>query len=82
MGMGDLKLLGALGLLFGWPDILFIAAFAFILGSIVSIYLIFLRKLKMKDAVPFGPFLVLAALIIFMWGKPILDSYFRFFNLV
>ncbi|HEY4499942.1 MAG TPA: prepilin peptidase [Candidatus Paceibacterota bacterium] len=82
MGMGDLKLLGALGLLFGWPDVLFIAAFAFILGSIMSIYLIFLRKLKMKDAVPFGPFLVLAAMIIFVWGKPILESYFRFFNLV
>lgn len=82
MGMGDLKLLGALGLLFGWPDVLFIAAFAFILGSIFSIYLIFLRKLKMKDAVPFGPFLVLAALIIFMWGRPILEAYFRFFNLV
>lgn len=81
MGVGDLKLAGALGFLFGWPDIIFLLAFSFIIGSLASIFLL-IRCLKgMKDIVPFGPFLVLGAAVLLFWGKPILDFYFSLIGL-
>lgn len=76
MGMGDVKLIFALGLLFGWPDILLIIFVAFILGALVSLILILLGKKKVSDLVPFGPFIVLAAVATFFFGAKILSLYF------
>lgn len=80
MGMGDLKLMGVLGLIFGWPDIVFILAFACIIGSIFSIYWLLAGKKDMKTAIPFAPFLILGALTVTFFGKIILDAYFGLFN--
>ena len=76
MGIGDLKLAGALGFLFGWPDIVLLLALSFIIGSLASIFLLIRRLKGMKDVVPFGPFLVSGAAVLVFWGKPILDFYF------
>ncbi len=76
MGVGDVKLAGALGLLFGWPDILVIIAISFILGAVYGVYKIARGSAKLKTAVPFGPFLVLGAMLVFFWGEPILRAYF------
>ncbi|BCX15785.1 MAG: hypothetical protein KatS3mg098_014 [Candidatus Parcubacteria bacterium] len=76
MGMGDVKLIFALGLLFGWPDILLIIFVAFILGALVSLILILLGKKKVSDLVPFGPFIVLGGSChLFLWSQ---DSFFVF----
>ncbi|MDD5547544.1 MAG: prepilin peptidase [Candidatus Pacebacteria bacterium] len=81
MGMGDLKLVLALGLIFGWPDILFVLIFAFILGAILGIFLI-IRGIKgIKEAVPFGPLLVSGSLLVIFFGQTILGGYFRIFNI-
>jgi len=80
MGMGDLKLLVALGLLFGWPDILFIFILASIIGAAVSLSLIFMEKKHMGSVVPFGPFLVVGAVLVFFFGEVMLKSYFNFFG--
>jgi len=81
MGMGDLKLIAVLGLMFGWPDILLILAISFVIGAIVGIALLFIGKKKMKDAIPFAPFLVSASLIVFFFGQSIIENYFQLFNL-
>ena len=81
MGMGDLKLVGALGLIFGWPDILMIMALAFIIGAIVSVVFLIRKKKKMKDMIPFGPFLVIGASLTFFLGYQIIDGYFKLFGL-
>lgn len=78
MGVGDLKLSGALGFLFGWPDIIFLLSFSFIIGSLVSVFLLVRRHKGMKDVVPFGPFLVLGTVVLMFWAKPLLDFYFSF----
>lgn len=79
MGMGDLKLAAALGFLFGWPDIIFVIAFGFIIGSVYGVYALATRAKGMKDAVPFGPFLILGAMTIVFFGKQILSAYFGIF---
>lgn len=82
MGMGDAKLAGALGLIFGWPDVLLIIILAFILGAAVGIYLLAQGRHGMDSQIPFGPFLVMAAATVFFWGEAILNAYFGWFGLM
>ncbi len=82
MGIGDLKFIVALGLIFGWPDIIFLMIFAFITGSIFGIYLLIKRIKGFKDSVPFGPFLIIGALILMFFGQNILGQYFEVFGLL
>ncbi len=81
MGWGDFKLVGALGLIFGWPDILMIIFSAFIIGAIAGVFLLIGKKKKMKDAVPFGPFLAVGSTLIFFFGYQIIGGYFKLFGL-
>jgi prepilin signal peptidase PulO-like enzyme (type II secretory pathway) len=81
MGLGDFKLVGALGLIFGWPDILMVIFLAFIIGALVSIVFLIKKKKKMKDAIPFGPFLVIGAALTFFLGYQVIEGYFKLFGL-
>lgn len=81
MGIGDLKLAAALGLLFGWPDILLIGMTAFVVGSLASMRLLLAKRKTLADAVPFGPFLALSAGIVFFFGTQIVRAYFTLFGL-
>lgn len=63
MGFGDVKLMGALGLYFGFSGIIVISLIAFLLGAIISIILIVTKKKKTDEYIPFGPFIVLSAII-------------------
>lgn len=63
MGLGDVKLMGALGLYFGLSNIIVIAILSFLIGAILSIVLI-VTKIKNADSyIPFGPFIVMATFI-------------------
>ena len=77
MGMGDLKLMGALGLLYGWPEVLFIFAIASIIGAAASLILMLVGKKTMRSHIPFGPFLVLGATAVFFFGEALLKFYFN-----
>jgi leader peptidase (prepilin peptidase)/N-methyltransferase len=81
LGFGDVKLVGAMGLIFGWPDIVIILIFAFLSGTIFSLPLLLTGRKTLKDILPFAPFLAFAAALVFFFGFDILDSYFRFFGL-
>ncbi len=63
MGFGDVKLMGALGLFFGWRTIIIISLIAFLLGAIIGVILIICRRKKGDEYIPFGPFIVIAAII-------------------
>ncbi|MGM7702190.1 prepilin peptidase [Pseudalkalibacillus sp. Hm43] len=77
MGGGDIKLFALLGLFFGWKGIFLILFFASLFGSVVGILLLILKKVKRKQHIPFGPFIVLAALVVLFWGEPILNWYLK-----
>ena len=81
MGMGDVKLIGALGFLFGWPDIIPIMLLSFIIGAIVSAVLIISGKKKITDKVPFGPFIVISTAIVFFFGAGLFGAYFGIIGL-
>lgn len=63
MGFGDAKLMGGLGLFFGWRTIIIISLIAFLLGAIVGITLMLRKKKKSDEYIPFGPFIVISAVI-------------------
>jgi len=62
MGMGDVKLMGALGLYFGLINTIAISVLAFLIGAIISIVILILKKTE-DGYMPFGPFIVIAAFI-------------------
>ena len=64
MGFGDVKLMGALGLIFGLVNIAMISVVAFLIGAIISIILLISKKKKTDEYIPFGPFIVIATFII------------------
>ena len=80
MGGGDVKLAFLMGLILGWPVIIFSVFLAFILGSIAGIYLILAGKKKMKSMVPFGPFLIFGTFAGLFWGREIVEWYMEILN--
>ncbi len=72
MGMGDVKFAAALGVLLGWPDAPLALLLSFIIGAIVSLPCIARGALRMKSAVPFGPYMVAGAFVVMLWGYAIL----------
>lgn len=63
MGFGDVKLMGAIGLFFGWLPIILISVMSFLFAAIISIGILVLRKKKINEYIPFGPFIVASSLI-------------------
>lgn len=63
MGLGDVKLLAMLGAFLGWTAIFPIVFVGSILGTLVGVPLMLIKKADSKLAVPFGPFLAAGALI-------------------
>ena len=78
MGLGDVKLMVPLGFLLGWPTILTGLFLAFILGSIVGLGLMLTHRRGWREAVPFGPFLLVGATLAMIWGEQLLAWYLGF----
>jgi leader peptidase (prepilin peptidase)/N-methyltransferase len=76
MGMGDVKLVGVLGLYLGRAVVpaIFIAL---ILGVVVGAAVIAAKGMSdgRRTKIPFGPFLAVGALIAFFVGDGLVDSY-------
>ena len=68
MGFGDVKLMTALGLIFGIKEILTITLVSFFISAIISIFLIVIKVKQMDSYIPFGPFIVIAAVAIMFTG--------------
>ena len=63
MGFGDVKLMAALGLFFGWINMILISVMAFLFAAILSIIILIARRKKFNEYIPFGPFIVVASII-------------------
>lgn len=69
MGYGDFKLLAALGAWTGWQALPWIVLVAALVGSVVALALIGLKKANGRTAIAFGPYLAVAGWIVLLWGK-------------
>lgn len=75
MGAGDMKLFGVLGIVLGFEKILLTFFFACLIGAVIGMILILLKIVKRKQPVPFGPFIVIAALISYFYGDAMIKWY-------
>ncbi len=82
MGLGDVKLMGALGLYFGLSNIIVIALISFLIGAILSIILLATKIKKTDEYIPFGPFIVIGTFIaIFVPYEQIVFALWNVFTL-
>lgn len=82
MGGGDIKLMAAAGLFLGWKGILVAMITGSLIGAIVSLTLIAMKKKKRKDMIPFGPFLCLGILVAAIVGPDIIQWYTGLFTVL
>ncbi|CAM3478695.1 A24 family peptidase [Paenibacillus lupini] len=75
MGLGDVKLLLLLGWILGLPHLIPAFIIACFLGSVVGGMLMLFKVVKRKQPIPFGPFLLLGALLSFAYGDAMIDFY-------
>jgi len=79
MGGGDIKFAFAIGLFTGWKLMLLLLFVASLLGCVYGITNIIRYGYRKGKAIPFGPFLVVAAMIVLLWGQWLLDLYIKLF---
>jgi leader peptidase (prepilin peptidase)/N-methyltransferase len=75
MGWGDVKLAALIGLATGFPLVFLAIIMGAILGGIVAVALMLVKRKKRREAIPFGPFLALASMVTLLWGSGILNWY-------
>ena len=78
MGFGDVKLAGVLGMAtawLGWGAWTVGLFLGFLAGGVFGVLLILARRGGRKTAVPFGPFMLLGALVAVLVGEPLAQAY-------
>lgn len=79
IGGGDIRLGLLIGLALGRLSYSVLAIFiAYMLGSVVGIGLILVKKKGMKSEVPLGTFLSVATILTLFWGEEIIEWYLKF----
>jgi leader peptidase (prepilin peptidase) / N-methyltransferase len=71
LGLGDVKMLAMIGAVLGWQaviPVLFAASFA---GAVFGVALGLRRGAGLRFALPFGPFLGIAALVVLFFGQQV-----------
>ena len=74
MGLGDVKFMGAIGAFIGWYGVLFSLLVSSMLGAVVGVVLIALRRREWSSRMPYGPYIALAAAIWVFFGRQILHA--------
>jgi len=72
MGFGDFKILAAIGAWGGWRILPFTIFASALLGAVIGIIMMKVRKQKDSQPIPYGPWLALAGLIGMIWRDEII----------
>lgn len=76
IGGGDVTLGLLLGLLVGGPaNALLLIFVASLVGTLVALPLLLTGRANRTSHLPFGPFLLAGAIIVILWGRPLIDWY-------
>lgn len=84
MGLGDVKLAGALGLFLGflgWGPLIVGLFTPFLLGGFFAIGLVLFRRAGRKTGIPFGPWMLAGAWIGILGGNALWDGYLSLIGL-
>jgi leader peptidase (prepilin peptidase)/N-methyltransferase len=78
MGLGDVKFMGAIGAFLGWQGVMFSLMLSSMIGAVVGVTLIVMRRRAWSSRMPYGPYIALAAAIWIFGGKRFFHALFAF----
>jgi leader peptidase (prepilin peptidase)/N-methyltransferase len=76
MGFGDVKFMGAIGAFLGWQSVIFSLMVSSVVGSVVGLTLILIRKREWSQRLPYGPYIAIAAAFWVFGGKHLFEMWF------
>jgi leader peptidase (prepilin peptidase)/N-methyltransferase len=77
MGFGDVKFMGAIGAFLGWKAVIFSLMVSSVIGSVVGVGLIVMRKQAWSSRLPYGPYIAIAAAIWVFGGREFVEWWFN-----
>lgn len=75
MGLGDVKLMAAVGAFTGWAGALFTIPAASLIGAIYGIGTLLIGRKGWSSKIPFGPYLAIGAVLWIFYGKELVEWY-------
>jgi prepilin signal peptidase PulO-like enzyme (type II secretory pathway) len=75
MGEGDLKISAAMGALVGYPGVIAYLIISFMLGGLYGAVALGSKKVKLRTAVPFAPFLIIGAILSLLYATRLINWY-------
>jgi len=75
VGGGDIRMGALMGFALGWPGVLVSLVIAYLIGAIVSIYLLASKRKKIGSKIALGTFLAAGTLIALFWQEQIIIWY-------
>ncbi|RYG74908.1 prepilin peptidase [Lentibacillus lipolyticus] len=80
MGAGDMKLFGVLGIVLGLTKTLLTFFLACLIGAVIGMTLLTFQVVHRKQAVPFGPYIAIAAVLAYFYGDGLVNWYVAILN--
>jgi len=77
MGFGDVKFIAAIGAFLGIKAVFFTIMAGSIIGAVIGLLMILIRKREWSARIPFGPYLALGAVIWIFFGPHLLNAYWN-----
>jgi leader peptidase (prepilin peptidase)/N-methyltransferase len=75
MGLGDVKFMAGIGAFLGWKAVVFSLMASSVLGSLVGVTAILLRRREWSSRLPYGPYIALAAALWIFGGKEVVNAW-------
>ncbi len=75
MGMGDAKLVTLIGLVSGFPLVIFSMIIGILIGGVVAIILLATKKKGRKDVIPYGTFLAIGPIVAMLLPGGVMNWY-------
>ncbi|HEU4965132.1 MAG TPA: A24 family peptidase [Bacilli bacterium] len=79
MGGGDIKLFALIGLGLGWDAVLFALFLSCVWGTVIGLPLKWAGKIKPRQSIAFGPFILLGTLSAWAYGQDIWQWYMHLY---
>lgn len=77
LGEGDVKLAAFVGLTVGYPLVIEALVLIIICGAAISALLLITGLRRLRDHIPYGPFIVIGGAATLLWGYPIAEWFLR-----
>jgi leader peptidase (prepilin peptidase) / N-methyltransferase len=79
LGMGDVKLVAMIGTFISYKYTLIGIFIGSLSGSIIALILMGFGLIDRKSRIPFGPFISFGTILMLLFGKKLIDFYFKIF---